>query len=64
MYVYRFGRNGTKINSKPCAECTRWILCAELVGVKYELYHVDDKEELILYDSESPGIYHPYQTYF
>lgn len=64
MYVYRFSSDGEKVNSKPCAECTRWMICSELLGITYDIYYVDDQEKVQRYDKQNSGVYHPVRTYF
>ena len=63
LYIYRFYSDGTVSNSKPCAECSRWLLLAEYVGVIYEIYYTDEHSNIQPYQYDCIQ-YLPYNTYF
>lgn len=63
LYIYRFYSDGTVSNSKPCAECSRWLLLAECVGVVYEIYYTDEDSVVQPYQYDWIQ-YLPYNTYF
>lgn len=63
LYVYRFLSDGELSNAKPCAECSRWMYIASLIGVDYDVYYTDDDKKLKSYDFMSTH-YVPKHTYF
>ncbi len=63
MYVFRFYASGGLANSKPCAECTRWVYLAATVGVEYDIYYTTDEETLSKFTGDS-NTYSPISTYF
>ena len=63
LYVYRFLSDGSVCNAKPCAECSRWMYVASMMGIHYEIYHTDDDKTLKLFDYNCTH-YIPKTTYF
>ena len=63
MYIYRFLSGGEISNAKPCAECSRWIYIASMIGIKYEIYYTNDQGELEEFDYDCTH-YVPKHTYF
>lgn len=63
IYVYRFTAAGKICNARPCAECTRWVYVAEMLGIYYDIYYTDDDEKLKTFDYFSTQ-YVPKDTYF
>jgi hypothetical protein len=63
LYIYRFYADGTLSNSKPCAECSRWLTLAEWVGVIYQIYYTNEKSILQPYHYDCTQ-YLPHHTYF
>ena len=63
LYIYRFYSDGTLSNSKPCAECSRWLILAEAVGITYQIYYTDEHSDLQPYHYDCIQ-YLPYNTYF
>ena len=64
LYVYRFLSDGSVCNAKPCAECSRWMYVASMMGIHYEIYYTDDDKKLKLFDYNSFHSYMPKNTYF
>jgi hypothetical protein len=63
MYIYRFLSDGEISNAKPCAECSRWIYIASMIGIKYDIYYTNDSGELEEFDYDCTH-YVPKHTYF
>lgn len=63
LYVYRFLSDGDISNAKPCAECSRWMYVASIIGIDYDVYYTDDDKTLKSYDYMSTH-YVPKHTYF
>lgn len=66
MYIYRFLSNGEMSTAKPCAECSRWIYIASMIGINYDIYYTDDNGKLREFDYEYQSCTHyvPKHTYF
>lgn len=66
MYIYRFLSNGEMSTAKPCAECSRWIYIASMIGINYDIYYTDDNGKLKEFDYEYHNCTHyvPKHTYF
>lgn len=63
MYIYRFLSDGEKAIAKPCAECSRWIYIASMLGINYDIYYTDNDGELKEFDYDCTH-YVPKHTYF
>lgn len=63
LYVCRFSAKGLLTNSKPCAECFRWICIARLLGIFYEVYYTDENEHINSFQYDCIE-YIPQDTYF
>ncbi len=63
MYIYRFLSDGEVSNAKPCAECSRWVYVASMLGINYDIYYTNEKGNLeeFTYDCTH---YVPKHTYF
>lgn len=63
MYIFRFFADGTRSNAKPCAECSRWMSLAKCLGIHYEIYYTNEKEQITEYQFDC-NHYLPSGTYF
>lgn len=63
MYIYRFLSDGEISNAKPCAECSRWIYIASMIGIKYDINYTDNDGNLKSFDYDCTH-YVPKHTYF
>ena len=63
MYIYRFLSDGEIATAKPCAECSRWVYVASMLGIKYDIYYTDNSGELKGFDYDCTH-YVPKHTYF
>ena len=66
MFIYRFLSDGELSTAKPCAECSRWIYIASMIGINYDTYYTDDEGQLkkFNYDYYDCTHYVPKHTYF
>lgn len=66
MYIYRFLSNGVMTIAKPCAECSRWIYIASMIGIEYDIYYTDDNGDLKNFNNAYYDCTHyvPKHTYF
>lgn len=63
MYIYRFLSNGDMSTAKPCAECSRWVYIASMMGINYDIYYTDDTGNFKEFDYDCTH-YVPKHTYF
>lgn len=66
MYIYRFLSDGEMSTAKPCAECSRWVYIASMIGINYDIYYTDDSGKLKEFDYGCYDCTHyvPKHTYF